>query len=191
MNIRRIKPSGTVLIVAAALVVGLEAPAMAHQVKAVAHKISGASIAAHSIPGNRLKNNTLTGSQIKESTLGTVPRATRASKLPPLVWHPLTLQNNWVTYNSNFRTPSYAIDAQGFVHLAGAIKNGTANKDAFVLPAVARPLFTEQLATDGNAGVSIRLKIDPNGQVTPEDDLTKGTPAELFTSLDGVAFPTS
>jgi hypothetical protein len=191
MNIRRIKPSGTVLIVAAALVIGLEAPAMAHQVNVAAHKISGTSITAHSIPGNRLKNNTLTGTQIKESTLGTVPHATTASKLPALVWHPLSLAHHWVTYTSAFRTPSYAIDAQGFVHLAGAIKSGDPNSVAFVLPAAARPRFPEQLATDGNNGVSLRLLVQPNGQVTPEDGTTQGNIAPLFTGLDGVEFPTS
>jgi hypothetical protein len=191
MNIRRIKPSGTVLIVAAALVIGLEAPAMAHQVNVAAHKISGTSIATHSIPGNRLKNNTLTGTQIKESTLGTVPRATTASKLPALVWHPLKLQNSWVTYTTAFRTPSYAIDAQGFVHLAGAIKDGTSSSYAFILPAGARPLYPMQLATDGNNGVSIRLEVEPNGQVKPEDGTTVAATAALFTGLDGVEFPTS
>jgi hypothetical protein len=65
------------------------------------HLINGRSIAVQSIPGNRLMVNSLTGRQIKESTLGTVPTATlaaTASKLPPLKWHPVTLENGWQNY---------------------------------------------------------------------------------------------
>jgi hypothetical protein len=71
MKIRLLKPSSAVLLVVVALVIGLEAPAMAHQATVIAHKISG----------SELKNNSVTGRQIKESTLSTVPSAANARKL--------------------------------------------------------------------------------------------------------------
>jgi hypothetical protein len=86
------------LVAAGGLVVGLAVPAAARE---AGHLINGRSIAVQSIPGNRLMVNSLTGRQIKESTLGTVPTATlaaTASKLPPLKWHPVTLENGWQNY---------------------------------------------------------------------------------------------
>jgi hypothetical protein len=71
MNLRRITSTGTVAVAAVALVIGLTAPAVAHQAKAVAHKISG----------SQLKKNSVTGKQIKESTLATVPKARDADRL--------------------------------------------------------------------------------------------------------------
>lgn len=70
MRINRFQPSGAVAIAVVALVIGLEAPAMAHQVRVVAHQISGSSI----------KANTVTGKQVKESSLGVVPKAATADK---------------------------------------------------------------------------------------------------------------
>jgi hypothetical protein len=70
MKLSRFKPSATVSVAVIALVIGLEAPAMAHQVRVVAAKISGSQI----------KPDTVTGKQVKESTLGTVPKAATATK---------------------------------------------------------------------------------------------------------------
>lgn len=85
-------------------------------------KISGDSIKVHSITGNRLKKNTLTGKQIKESSLGTVPKATTASKVSALKWHPITtFKNGWKNDGSPFLPAAYAIDAAsaaGVDHLA-------------------------------------------------------------------------
>lgn len=82
MNLHRFKPSSAVAIAVVALVIGLEAPAMAHQVNVIAHEISGSSIKPHSIAGNRLKNNTVTGAQVKESTLAAVPDASKLGGKP-------------------------------------------------------------------------------------------------------------
>jgi hypothetical protein len=125
MNIRRFTPSGTVLVAAVALAIGLEAPAAAHQ---VAHKISG----------SELKANSVTGKQVKESTLGVVPEAT---SLPPLKWHKLVMQHGWESAQG-YRRAAYAVDAQGIVHFRGAIDGGThgvTDTVAFTLPANAAP----------------------------------------------------
>jgi hypothetical protein len=128
MTIGKLKPSGTVLIAAVALVIGLEAPAAAHQ---VAHKISGSD----------LKPNSVTGKQVKESSLAVVPEA---RTLPPLKWHRLVMQNGWSSVVGD-RPAAYAVDAQGIVHLRGEITggtNGTTDNVAFTLPADAAPPAT-------------------------------------------------
>jgi hypothetical protein len=61
-------PATTLAVAAVALVVGLAAPAAAHE---TTHLISGASI----------KANSVTGKQVKESSLGPVPRAVSARRL--------------------------------------------------------------------------------------------------------------
>jgi hypothetical protein len=81
VKLSALKPSGTILVAVLALVVGLEAPAMAHQVNVIAHKLNGSTIAKGSIPGDRLKNNEVTGKQVNEKTLSTVPSASNATKL--------------------------------------------------------------------------------------------------------------
>jgi hypothetical protein len=176
-----------------ALVVAVESPAMAHQVKAAVHKIAGSSIKPHSVAGNRLKKNTITGAEVKESTLGTVPKAKsakRATALTPLAWHALPLQAPTVAYGSVERTPAYAIDAQGVVHLRGAFKGGANNATAFTLPVAleAHDLDLTIPVLCGNDGYSCYLNID-NGNVTAAASGTApdGVVAN-YVSLEGVTF---
>jgi hypothetical protein len=120
-----------------------------------------------------------------------VPAATTAKRLPVLVWHPLILANGWVSFSNAFRPPSYAVDAEGFVHLSGAIKGGLSGSTTFVLPASAAPRFSEQLVVDENGGATGRLFVDAEGAGKVSDDPSTSGSAELFTSLDGVEFPLS
>ena len=181
MNIRRIKPSGTFLVAVVALVIGLEAPAAAHQ---IASKVNGSTIKKHSIAGNRLKNNTVTGKQVKESTLGVVPEA---KTLPKLVWHKLALQNPWVAYSTlYYDVPSYAVDAQGIVHLQGVLTGGLSATIAFTLPKNARPDAFKWLTVNMNGADEFgALFIDKKGFVEPD------FPSPGPVSLDGVEFSTS
>jgi hypothetical protein len=172
---KRIKPSGTVLIAAIALVIGLEAPAAAHQ---IAHKISG----------SQLKPNTVTGKQIKESTLGTVPRATRARTLPALVWHPITtFENDWDNFQNGTYLAAYAVDAQGIVRLRGAIIGGT-QEAAFKLPKKLAGAAFLEVPVQRAHGVG-EFFLNPDGTVdistNPGDDNATNTLADL----DGVSFP--
>jgi hypothetical protein len=188
MNVRRLVSSTTIAVAVGGLVVGLSAPAVAHEAK---HLISGASIKKHSIAGNRLKANTLTGAQIKESTLATVPHAKSASTIPALVWHVVSLENGWTVY-SNGRAPSYAIDAQGLVHLRGELVRSDATKpEAFVLPAAARPDTSASLSLPiviGTPAVAGQLEIGPDGTVFI-DVLNAGSNASTeFASLEGVTY---
>jgi hypothetical protein len=185
MNIRTFKPSGTVLIAAVALVIGLEAPAAAHQ---VAQQISGSTIKVHSIAGNRLKNNTVTGKQIKESTLGTVRRATEATKLPALVWHQVTLTNSWAATNSVYGLPEWAKDAQGIVHLRGFVSGGTGGVSAFALPVAERPAHYADVPILTNNSQLSYLGIFSDGTVNPFDVGTSSVHSGVF--LNGVTFST-
>jgi hypothetical protein len=173
------------LIAAGGLVVGLAVPAAAHE---TSHLINGKSIAIQSIPGNRLKVNTLTGRQINESTLGAVPKA---HGLSPRIWHPLTLQNGWVSYNSGTHgTPSYAMLAPGVILLHGAISGGTDDSVAFTLPAALHPTRVIDVADAQTAGDTGVLLIQSNGTVEVIADQDHATSVG-FTSLDGVIFSVS
>jgi hypothetical protein len=187
VTIHRVKTASIVAIAAGGMVVGLAIPAAGHE---AGNLINGKSIAKHSIAGNRLKPNTLTGAQIKESTLRTVPRA---RSLTPLVWHPITLENNWVSGAGgpppNYRSPAYAIDAEGLVHFRGTLGGGVAGTDAFVLPKAASPraglvIDTPMMASGGHAGF---LLITSTGVAPSQGEATAGEVEDLSV-LEGITF---
>jgi hypothetical protein len=171
MKVGRIRPSGAVLIAVVALVIGLEAPAMAHQV-------------VHKIDGSTLKANSVTGKQIKESTLGTVPRA---ATLPALKWHKIALINSWANASSK-RPASWAVDAQGIVHLRGEIKDGAAFHAAFDLPAAVAPEVVVMFPVAVN-GVDVGiLDLGASGQAIPYGPDGAEIPIGQVVVLDGVTY---
>jgi hypothetical protein len=170
MTIHRIKPASSVLIAVTALVIGLEAPAMAHQANVAAHKISGSSITKHSIAGNRLKPHTVSRGQIA-----------------PLVWHRAKLINHWKNLTST-RPAAWAIDAQGLVHLQGEIEDGTQFQAAFTLPASARPNVSILIPVVVSALHIGSLDIESSGPVTPGDADDFGGTASTETIMDGVVY---
>ena len=101
----------------------------------------------------------MTGKQIAESTLGHVPFATKAgtaAKLRPLAWHGLSLANSWSALVGD-RAPAYAVDAEGIVHLRGALCCGegvlsgaggrvVSESSGDPVSAKTRPIETEALA---------------------------------------------
>lgn len=188
MMIRGLRSVPMLMIAAGGLVVGLAMPAAAHE---AGHLIDGKTIKNYTITGKKLKNNTVTGKQVKESTLGTVPKATLATKLPPLVWHPLTLVNSWTSVGTSFGTPSYAVSAQGIVYLKGGIGGGTSGTTAFTLPANARPAQIDDLVSYGHANSAVALYVYPAGDVHPQDDIDHSGFAGDFTGLSGLSFPTN
>ena len=101
----------------------------------------------------------------------------------------LTLINNWGA-NSGSYTPAGALDAQGIVHLRGAVAQGISSSDTFtVLPGPLRPDESVSLVIDIVAGNQGRLAINPNGEATlaPEQG-GPSTGHKLFSSLDGVTY---
>jgi hypothetical protein len=166
---------------AAGVVVGLALPAAAHEVSTL---INGRSIELHSIPGNRMMPNTLTGKQINESTLGTVPRA---ATLPALKWHRITdFFAGWSAFPG--RPPAYAIDAQGIVHLEGAIHGGMPTYRAFEIPAdvVGPTSAVDMTVACGGPGQYGELSLSAGSAVVSDGGVTSY--CDDFTSLDGVTF---
>lgn len=181
------------LIAAGGLVVGLAIPAAGRE---AVRAINGSSIKPHSIAGNRLKNNTVTGAQVKESTLGTVPRATVATRVAALKWHPITaFTQGWRNVGAPYQVAAYAVDAQGLVHLRGALMTSSGpdvdGQPAFTLPATVVPRSTsvDVLATAGGGHNTIAVLQISKDVVTITSALVDtGTPAVAFTDLDGVTF---
>ena len=196
MATTRLSALPMLLIAGGGLVVGLAAPAAAHE---AAGLINGKSIAVHSIPGDRLKANTLTGKQIDEASLGPVRRATTATKLPPLKWHLIThfvAGDGWENAGKGLLPAAYAVDGEGYVHLRGALKNtnGTVyDSEAFTLPAsVLSPSVSVNLPfADGTSGYTGTLFVD-GGVISPEEPYQvtgPDTAAAVETDLDGLVFP--
>lgn len=167
MRVHGMKSASIAAIAIGGMVVGLSVPAVAHEAR---HLINGSSIKKHSISGNRLKNHTITGKQVK-----------------PLQWHRLTLQNGWQIADGGAEgAPAYAVDAQGLVHLKGALQNGTSI--AFTLPAKLHPVHELWVVVDEALAETGRLNIFNNGAVVIEDDPDHSGAATDFTSLEGATF---
>ena len=102
----------------------------------------------------------------------------------------LNLINGWSGVGSSSYPPAAAIDAQGIVHLRGAVAQGIADGDTFaVLDKAFRPDKTVSLVASMAGIVTGHVTIDPSGQMTA----TNGpggvaTAHKLFTSLDGVSY---
>jgi hypothetical protein len=190
MRIIRPTTSVSLALLAAGIVVGLAMPAAAHQVNGVAHKINGRSIAKHSISGNRLKSNTVTGAQVKESTLATVPSARVAKTLPALVWHTVTVRGGWSSAYSQ-RPVSYAVDAQGLIHLKGDLTCTSGCGIAFMMPAALRPKIILFLPIATQAQHYGELQISTDGSMTPIDGAGTSGAAAGTTMLDGVVYSVS
>jgi hypothetical protein len=98
-------------------------------------------------------------------------------------WHSLVLANSWVTYSGTFEDPSYCKDNNGFVHLRGLLKDGSA-ADAVMctLPPGFRP--SRQINFNAIANdASCKLVIKANGEVNAA---AGGSTA--WTSISGVIF---
>ncbi len=174
MRISTVKSAPMLAVAVVGLVVGLALPAAARETKLV-------------ISGSQIKPNTVTGKQVKESTLTTVPKATLATKLPALVWHPITtFEGSWNNVGNTSFVAGYAVDAQGIVHLRGAITGGEENQIAFTLPAALTPSFLK-VPVECATGVGL-LKIEQTGDVTVESQEETEDGGNQFTDLDGVTF---
>ena len=97
---------------------------------------------------------------------------------------PATMQNGWIRYDTEYRTPGYYKDAMGVVHLQGLIKGGTILASAFTLPEGFRPsarsIFTTLTGANNTAG---RIDILSNGQVVPQTGVNNA-----WVTLEGIQF---
>jgi hypothetical protein len=112
------------------------------------------------------------------------------SDVRDLKYKNLQLINGWSGVGSSSYPPSAALDAQGIVHLRGAVAQGIADGDTFaLLQKPFRPDKPVSLVVDVTAANQGRVFIEPNGQATAS--VEQGGPAtahKLFTSLDGVTY---
>jgi hypothetical protein len=121
---------------------------------------------------------------------GALPGQNRVNNgdVKDLRYRNLTLINGWGSAGNY--TPAAALDAQGIVHLRGAVGQGIADGDTFtVLPRPFRPDENVSLVIDVTAANQGRLSIAPNGEATLS--VEAGGPAtahKLFSSLDGVTY---
>lgn len=167
MKLRTVRPSPAIVVALLALFVALSGSAYAVQ-----RLQSGDSlIAQRSLSGNRLRLGTVTGAEVAD-----------------LTWHDLTLINSWFDLGAGVRTPGWAIDADGVVHLRGVIaQNGGTSHEFAQLPTAARTARAIVLATvvaNGRAGL---VAILHNGTMIAE---AMGDPIDAFlsTSLDGITY---
>jgi len=158
-------------------------PSMAAELVTTGDIANGAvtqpKLAADSVVGGKIVNESVTGVDIKDGTIG-------AADVTPLVWHNFILVNGWTNANGVLRPPAWAIDAQGIIHLRGAIKDG--DTSAFArLPASVRPSVYVYVSTSLAAAKPGRIVIDPTGFLQADyDDLFQD--AIDFTTLDGVTW---
>ena len=165
MRSRIRRPSAASIVAILALVVAMSGAAFA------ALQSGDALIAKRTVSGNRLRLNTVTGKEVVN-----------------LVWHPLNLTNGWENYNGTKRAPAWALDAQGIVHLRGAVDQGSVpGLMVFArLPLSVRPSVDLWLTTGLQNAAPGRIDIN-NGYLIVESPSGDAT-AEAFTNLDGVTW---
>ncbi len=118
-------------------------------------------------------------------------REGRTATLPAVVWTPLTLENRWEPFDPAFGGPEVTKDAQGFVHLKGAITGETSTSMQFaVLSAGFRPATPGVLVhAAGTNAVSaedvVDVFIEEDGAMFAEP--RPGNNGHLV-SLEGVTF---
>ena len=118
-----------------------------------------------------------------------VDGAVTGTEVANLVWHPLNLMNGWENYNGTKRPPAWALDAQGIVHLRGAIDQGGAPGSMVFsrLPTSVRPSVNLWLTTVLLNAAPGRIDIYENGDMQAESP-SGDADAEAFTNLDGVTW---
>ena len=187
----RLRPTPSMGIAVAALVVAVSGTAVA----ATSAANGDTLIKKHTLSGNRLRDHTITGRQVNLKHLGTVPKAQLATHLPHLKWHTLTLTNGWAAYggsgNTYYQLPAYTKDAQGVVHLRGALSGSGQTSNQFAtLPTGFRPSVKRQWVPVASSNAAsdpqlVVLDVGSDGTLL----IYNGPGAnDAFVSLDGVTF---
>lgn len=103
-------------------------------------------------------------------------------QIQPDSWVIPTYQNSWVTYAvGDWNDAAYRVDATGYVHLKGMVKNGVIGQAIFTLPVGARPLTKYLMATISNSVIG-RLDVYPSGAVIASNG------SNAWFSIDGITF---
>ncbi len=185
---------------------------------AASHLVSGDSlIKKGSLSANRLRKHTVTGAQIDMARLGkvrgaqiadvatsataatnaaharTADTAGLANQLPALNWVPLPLINGWVDDNAagGPRAPAAAVDAQGIVHLRGAIKNpagGAADSHFSLMPSQFLPSSPVNLEASLVNSTTGRIEVFSDATLVVLPTGGGEANAAAYTSLDGLTY---
>jgi len=134
-----------------------------------------------------------TGKEGPQGQEGKQGKEGKTPVIPALVWHPLGLENGWELFDEAGGSPSYTKDAEGFVHLSGAIDGVKKTSTRFAtLPPGYRPTRAEFVwlrpaATNGASDPHlVDIEIFNTGEMFSEES---GTGANLeFVSLEGMTF---
>lgn len=124
--------------------------------------------------------------------------------IPDLDWHEVgevgepAYENSWETYSATWGGAKFRIDSDGWVHLAGLVKNGTNGTAVFTLPEGYRPSGDENPAATVNRAFGLGCNNSMTGQIVY---IFANTDGEVFVgynsgtngwvSLYGVQFPTA
>ena len=94
----------------------------------------------------------IAGPQGPEGRPGREGEEGRAASVPAVAWMPLALENKWELSDTFFGGPEFTKDAQGFVHLKGAIDGSSRTSARFArLPPGFRPPDRGRLAARSSA----------------------------------------
>lgn len=96
-------------------------------------------------------------------------------------WVVPLLLNDWVNYGDPYATAGYTLDASGFVHLKGVVKDGVAGT-VFVLPAGFRP--ARHTVATGMSASNAACRID----VATDGTVTAFGYNNALVSIDGITF---
>lgn len=105
---------------------------------------------------------------------------------PALTWNTITLQNSWVTFDTNNETAQYTKTAtENMVSLRGLIKSGTTTDGVLIgtLPAGFRPEAQLAFPQVNNGNIN-RVDIYPNGEI----HLVGTSLSNVYQTLNGITF---
>ena len=126
--------------------------------------VTSTTITVLMLSGSVLNNEAITSPNYSTVFAPQAPSTVNFEEEEP--WIAPTFQNGWINYGSGFDSAAYMKDRNGFVHLKGMVKSGTANTTFFTLPAGYRSSATLYYpAVNAGTGMGI-INIGPSGTVT-------------------------
>jgi hypothetical protein len=139
------------------------------------------------LSGNQLQNN-LVGDESVSSKTTVTPQFVNDISIKTKAWTAASLQNAWVNFGSVYANAGFYKDANGFVHLRGLIKSGTAagGTTLFTLPAGYRPAFTVAIVTFSSDGTvkTTGIEVSNAGAV----QIASTGAGNTYLALDGISF---
>lgn len=97
-------------------------------------------------------------------------------------WTSISLLNSWTNFGSPYFDAQYCIDAEGWVHLRGLVKSGTALANLGSVPICAGGMWASTQIVFGGVG---RCMISGSSVL-----LDPGMGTNAYVSLDGIQYPT-